>query len=144
MIITSQQTFPAKLSICPTKSYLVRQIYHTYHTSSTEKSLSLLKIINDCTLLSRAICSYNNKLLIVILNCHRKGCESADLVYASEANLRSPQTVIKFYESKLTWHDSTGNVYHHCSYYVVRVLYRNMIHTWLCSGHYCYCCCQYF
>lgn len=46
----------------------------------------------------------------VLSGCHcRKGCESADLVYASEANLRSPQTVIKFYESKLTWHDSTGN-----------------------------------
>lgn len=36
---------------------------------------------------------------------HRKGVPDAELVYSSEANVRIPQMVIKFYESKLTWHD---------------------------------------
>ena len=66
----------------------------------------------------------------ILSACHcRKGCESADLVYASEANLRSPQTVIKFYESKLTWHDSTGNISSpaYCDILHIIVLYRNMI-----------------
>ena len=31
--------------------------------------------------------------------------QEKELVYSSEANIRIPQMVIKFYESKLTWHD---------------------------------------
>lgn len=61
-------------------------------------------------------------------SCYRKGCESADLVYASEANLRSPQMVIKFYESKLTWHDSTGNYgYCVCMYHLLCPFIRGMM-----------------
>ena len=40
---------------------------------------------------------------------HRKDLKEAELVYASEANLQIPQMVIKFYESKLTWHESTDD-----------------------------------
>ncbi len=36
----------------------------------------------------------------------RKGREEPELVYSTEANTKIPQMVIKFYESKLTWHDT--------------------------------------
>ncbi len=34
--------------------------------------------------------------------------EEPELVYASIANVKIPQDVIKFYESKLTWHENSG------------------------------------
>ena len=36
----------------------------------------------------------------------RKGVEEPELVYAHEANEKIAQMVIKFYESKLTWHEA--------------------------------------
>lgn len=36
-----------------------------------------------------------------------KEAETPELVYATEANTAIPQMVIKFYESKLTWHEHT-------------------------------------
>ena len=36
----------------------------------------------------------------------REGRKEPDLVPAKIANTRAPQEVIRFYESKLSWHDS--------------------------------------
>ena len=50
-------------------------------------------------------------LVFCVLVC-RKGHAEPTLVSSSEANVKIPQLVISFYESKLTWHDNPedGNV----------------------------------
>ena len=42
-----------------------------------------------------------------------------ELVYASEANVKIPQMVISFYESKLTWHDSPEQSKSHAVYILI-------------------------
>ena len=42
------------------------------------------------------------------MSTYREEVQEPELVYAKVANIEIPQMVIKFYESKLTWHEHLG------------------------------------
>lgn len=44
-----------------------------------------------------------NVLVVRFFLFFRKGSDDADLVLAKECNTKCPQTVIKFYEDRVTW-----------------------------------------
>ena len=46
--------------------------------------------------------------LFVYTYAYREEVQEPELVYAKVANVEIPQMVIKFYESKLTWHEHLG------------------------------------
>ena len=52
-------------------------------------------------------------LFLSFLSLHRAGQADPTLVLSTEANVKIPQLVIKFYESKLTWHDNPSDMQSH-------------------------------
>ncbi len=63
-------------------------------------------------LMKWSVSNNNHNGSVRLLHCFifcRKGIDDPELVYAYEANSLIPQMVIKFYESKLSWHEPPTN-----------------------------------
>ena len=64
--------------------------------------ISLFLIFHDVSSISLELFTYWLYFL------HRKELPDAEVVFSREANEAIPQMVIKYYESKIVWHDAAN------------------------------------
>ena len=123
--------------ICAIKSldiyiYITRQVYQN---PTQQEKITKEKTFYNAETLSGATDSSGELMFLI----KWKGSDEADLVPAREANVKCPQTVIKFYEERLTWHTS-GNeeedqsvldcqnllTHHHFQYHTLSLIKNKM------------------